>query len=109
MLQVIKKTDFSVICGHRSKEDQDKAFAEGHSKLKWPNSKHNKVPSEAVDIVPYPVDWNDIGRFENLGQIVMQVWESGIDPEDKDGWELIWGKNFKGLVDYPHFELRRKK
>lgn len=109
MLKVIKKIDFSVICGHRDANAQNLAYTQGRSKLKWPNSKHNKVPSEAVDIVPYPIDWDDISRFETLGQTVMQVWESEIDAEDKGSWELVWGKNFKGLVDYPHFELRMKK
>ena len=108
MLTVIKKTDFSVICGHRDANAQNLAYTQGRSKLKWPNSKHNKVPSEAVDIVPYPIDWEDISRFEKLGEIVIETWKTEIDEEDKGGWELVWGKNFKGLVDYPHFELRRK-
>ena len=107
MLAAIKKTDFSVICGFRGEKEQNEAYASGNSKLKWPQSKHNKKPSEAVDIVPYPVDWNDIKRFETLGQIVLQTWETDVAEEDRAGWELVWGKNFKGLVDYPHFELRR--
>ena len=107
MLAAIKKTDFSVICGFRGEKEQNEAYASGNSKLKWPQSKHNKKPSEAVDIVPYPVDWNDIKRFETLGQIVLQTWETDVAEEDRVGWELVWGKNFKGLVDYPHFELRR--
>ena len=34
---VIEEVDCSVICGHRNKADQDKAFASGNSKaiLKW--------------------------------------------------------------------------
>jgi peptidoglycan L-alanyl-D-glutamate endopeptidase CwlK len=109
MLAAIKKTDFSVICGFRGEKEQNEAYSSGNSNLKWPQSKHNKTPSEAVDIVPYPVDWNDIKRFETLGQIVLQTWETDVAEEDRVGWELVWGKNFKGLVDYPHFELRRTK
>ena len=109
MLAAIKKTDFSVICGFRGEKEQNEAYSSGNSNLKWPQSKHNKKPSEAVDIVPYPVDWNDIKRFETLGQIVLQTWETDVAEEDRVGWELVWGKNFKGLVDYPHFELRRTK
>jgi peptidoglycan L-alanyl-D-glutamate endopeptidase CwlK len=109
MLSAIKKTDFSVICGFRGEKEQNEAYASGNSKLKWPQSKHNKTPSEAVDIVPYPVDWNDIKRFETLGQTVLQSWEADVAEEDREGWDLVWGKNFKGLVDWPHFELKRKK
>lgn len=51
--RAIKVKDFSVICGHRSEEDQNEAFDKGFSKLKFPQSKHNKTPSLAVDIYPY--------------------------------------------------------
>lgn len=41
-----------VIEGHRGQEAQTKAFSEGKSKLPWPQGKHNKKPSFAVDIAP---------------------------------------------------------
>ena len=41
----IKRMDFAVICGHRDKKAQDEAFKGGFSKLKFPRSKHNKMPS----------------------------------------------------------------
>lgn len=58
-LQILLKTvllryDHSVTCGSRTKEEQNKLFAEGNSKLQWPKSKHNQSPSIAVDIQPYP-------------------------------------------------------
>lgn len=108
MLRAIKSFDFSVVCGHRGEKEQNEAYAAGNSKLKWPNSKHNKVPSEAVDIVPYPVHWEDTSQFEAMGHVVLQSWEE-IPEEDRQGWELVWGKTFKGLVDYPHFEIRRRE
>jgi len=51
--RVLYYIDYTVACGFRGEEDQDKAFADGFSKVKWPNSKHNKLPSEAIDIYPY--------------------------------------------------------
>jgi len=107
MLGVIKRFDISVLCGHRGEAEQNAEHAGGNSKLKWPASKHNKTPSEAVDVVPYPINWQDTARFEAMGQVVLQCWEE-IPKEDRHGWELVWGKTFKGLVDYPHFEVRRK-
>ncbi len=53
--------DISVACGHRTKSDQDREFAEGDSKVPWPRSKHNTLPSRAVDVWPYPVDWTGKG------------------------------------------------
>lgn len=50
---VVREFDCTVLCGHRSKAEQHAAFALGNSKLDWPFSKHNKIPSEAVDVAPY--------------------------------------------------------
>lgn len=66
MSEVIKYEDFVVIEGHRGQEAQDKAFREGKSKLKWPQGKHNTLPSNAIDIAPYPLDWNDYLAFARL-------------------------------------------
>lgn len=98
--------DFTVICGHRNKAEQDKAFAGGFSKLKFPRSKHNSLPSLAVDVVPYPLDWNDIDAFKRLGALVKQAWASMSDAE-RDGFTLSWGGDWSSFKDYPHFELRK--
>ena len=50
--QVIKIYDFSVIEGFRTKDRQNQLFSEGKSKVQFPNYKHNKNPSDAIDIVP---------------------------------------------------------
>jgi len=53
MNKAIEFYDFSVVCGTRSKEAQDVAFSSGVSKVRYPHSKHNTLPSLAVDIYPY--------------------------------------------------------
>ena len=93
--------DFSVLCGHRGKDEQNLAYKKGFSKLKFPESKHNSIPSRAVDIAPYPIDWDDHKRFYELAGII-----KGIAHEK--GIEIRWGGNFRGWKDLPHFELRRK-
>ena len=60
---VVKYFDCSVLEGHRNMYWQDKYFDEGKSKVKFPNVKHNANPSNAVDVVPYPVDWKDTDRM----------------------------------------------
>ena len=65
--------DFICICGSRGEAEQNKAFSQGKSKLKFPNSKHNKILSEAMDLVPLPVNWNDIARFKKLGAIILEA------------------------------------
>lgn len=100
--------DFSIICGHRNKQDQDKAFSDGTSKLRWPRSKHNKQPSLAFDAVPYPLDWNDLDSFKDLGEHIKSTWES-LSLEEKEGWDLSWGGDWKSFKDYPHYELIKLK
>lgn len=95
----IEQTDFTVLCGHRGKDEQDAAVAAGNSRLVYPMSKHNQIPSRAVDIAPYPIDWDDISRFVTLGSIVLDI-------ATKMGIDLVWGGNWKSLKDYPHYELR---
>lgn len=107
MYEAIKVTDFSVICGFRGEMEQNEAYSSGHSKLKWPQSKHNQSPSLAVDIVPYPIDWNDERRFRTLGAVVKEIW-SQLPPEKTEGYELSWGGDWKTFKDFPHFELRKK-
>ena len=95
----IEDFDFSVICGKRGEEEQNQAFASGKSKLKWPESKHNKVPSRAVDIAPFPIDWSDTERFLRMAAVV-------LEKATQVGVPLRWGGNWKNFQDMPHFELR---
>lgn len=102
---LIEYIDFSIICGHRGKKDQDKAYEEGKSKLKYPKSAHNSLPSNAVDIVPYPLDWNDIGAFKRLNGAFTVVAEALY----KGGYiksKFVWGGSWKKLKDYPHYEIK---
>jgi peptidoglycan LD-endopeptidase CwlK len=99
--------DFTIICGYRDKKGQEEAFASGASKLKFPNSKHNKWPALAFDAVPYPLDWHDIKSFQELGDHIIETWGSMTD-EEKMGFDLSWGGTWKSFKDYPHYELRKK-
>jgi len=54
--RVVIDYDCTVLEGHRGQQAQDRAFAEGKSKLKYPNGKHNQYPSIAVDVAPYDVN-----------------------------------------------------
>jgi hypothetical protein len=107
VLQVIMKlaihiVDFSVVCGHRGKEEQNKAFAEGFSKLKWANSKHNSFPSLAVDIIPYPSGYKATpAEWAYLAGVI-----KGITSQ-MNGWAITWGGHWKKFIDKPHFEIKK--
>ena len=69
-MEVVKTHDCSVLCGHRGKDEQDEAYALGHSKAQWPDSKHNSLPSHAVDVAPWPVDWFAEARWREFAEHV---------------------------------------
>ena len=45
--------DIVILDGHRGKQKQNELFENGQTKLVWPHSKHNKLPSLAIDFAPY--------------------------------------------------------
>ena len=106
--EVIKYVDCSVLEGHRSKERQNKLFKEGKTKVKYPVGRHNSNPSNAVDVTPYPVDWNDRERQTLFAGFVMGV-ARGMDIKLR--WGGDWNMNFNvkdnRFDDFPHFELRK--
>jgi len=109
LYEAIKYVDFSVTCGHRSMQDQQDAYNSGKSEVEWPNSKHNSYPSMAVDVAPYPIDWEDEESFTLLAGIIYGIsTQMGIDIRlgaDWDGDLKISEHKFK---DRPHIELVAK-
>lgn len=104
--EVIKHVDCTVICGHRSKAEQEAAFRAGTSKLRWPNSLHNRLPSLAVDVVPYPVDWDDRSRFIYFAGFVRGIAiQKGIEIRSGVDWNGNFNLKDENFFDAPHFEL----
>lgn len=104
--RVIEVYDFTVLEGHRLTERQDELFRQGKSKLKGGESKHNTFPSRAVDIAPYPIDWNDTKRFYLLAGMMFQAaHELGIRLRWGGDWDGDWDHKDQSFFDLPHFEL----
>lgn len=94
--ELIKEMDVTVLCGHRGEEEQNLAYRQGKSRLRWPLSAHNSIPSRAVDLAPYPIDWNDRPRFLRMqGRVRRIAEELGIELRALISWDL------------PHVELKR--
>ena len=70
MVAVVKKAieitevDFTVIEGIRNIDRQRQLLKAGKSTTL--NSRH--ITGHAVDMVPWPVDWEDLDRFEKIGR-----------------------------------------
>ncbi len=110
--EVIKHFDCTILEGYRNKEDQEKAFSAGNTQLHWPHGKHNRQPSMAVDVAPYPIDWKNTKRMYWFSGFVMGIAQKLKDEGkmthgvryggDWDGDKEIDDQNFNDLV---HFEL----
>tara|TARA_B100000424_G_C22896558_1_gene476849 strand:- start:395 stop:790 length:396 start_codon:yes stop_codon:yes gene_type:complete len=106
-LRVVKKFDCTIIEGHRSKDRQNKLFKEGKSKLKYPKGKHNAIPSKAVDVAPYPIDWNDRERFTYFAGYVLGIaYEMGLKIRWGGDWDMDTQVKDNNFDDLPHFEIR---
>jgi len=103
---VILNYDFTVLEGTRSNARQDELFRQGKSKLQAGESKHNQIPSRAVDIAPYYIDWNNIHRFYLLAGFMFQA-AASLDVTLRWGgdWDRDWDHKDQDLFDLPHFEL----
>jgi peptidoglycan L-alanyl-D-glutamate endopeptidase CwlK len=118
--EAIKIYDFFIAEAWRGEEEQNKAYASGKSKKKYPYSKHNSLPSTAVDIYPYPFNFSDnstlnISRCYYLAGIIYGISES-LFREGLISHKVRWGGDWDSdniytdekFRDMGHFELVTK-
>lgn len=101
--RLIKIMDVTIIEGVRSQERQDELVKKGASKTKY--SKH--ITGKAVDLAPYPIDWEDRERFHYMGGMFRGIGHQlGVKVRWGGDWDSdgeIKDNNFDDLV---HVELR---
>lgn len=124
--------DFTVLEGVRSKEHMCINFGKGRTvaqcvakgvpakfaqpslaKVTWLadpfNSNHRRRADgfgRAVDLAPFPVDWNALARFDRLATLMLRA-------ASIEGVAIRWGADWdhdgkpheRGESDSPHFEL----
>lgn len=127
--------DFTVLEGVRSREQMMVNYGKGRTaaqlaakgipakfaspgaaKVTWlndPFASNHRVQKDsfgwAVDLAPWPIDWNNGGRFEKLALLMFRA--AAIEKV-----HIRWGRDWdedgryeeKGETDGPHFELVRK-
>tara|TARA_R100000081_G_C4733069_1_gene124487 strand:+ start:172 stop:552 length:381 start_codon:yes stop_codon:yes gene_type:complete len=67
--ELIKIMDVTIIEGLRSEQRQEKLLEQGSTKTKF--SKH--IEGKAVDLAPYPIDWEDRDRFHYMGGMIRGI------------------------------------
>lgn len=128
----VPEEDFTILEGVRSKEQCWINYGKGRtaaecmakgvpvryakpaeSKVTWLSnplaSKHCRQKDgygHAFDAAPYPIDWNDLKRFDRLAKLIFRA-------AKLENVKIRWGRDWdgdgrpgeKGETDSPHFEL----
>ena len=112
--EVVRAWDNTILPygGHRTEEEQELAFAEGRTTKHWPDSKHNNVPSLAVDMGPWhseevpPLNWGNLERWRAFGGFVMGIaYGMGIKLRWGGDWDNDTNVSDQKFNDLTHFEL----
>jgi peptidoglycan L-alanyl-D-glutamate endopeptidase CwlK len=107
--EAIRVFDHKILETYRNQERQNYLCRIKKSKVLFPASRHNQMPSMAVDAAPYPIDWTDERRFILFAGVVKGLAHSMSIP-------IRWGGDWDGdtqlkdnrFNDYCHFELLLK-
>lgn len=100
--ELIKKHDFSIVYGLRTPEEQAELYAANLTKTL--NSKH--LIGRAVDIAPYPIDWNNTKRFYYLAGLFIATADSmGVKIRWGGDWDSDDDLDDQKFFDLLHFEL----
>jgi len=103
--------DFSLDCTHRGEAEQNRLFnmVPPRTEKAWPDSKHNTLPSEGMDCVPYVAgksSWNKLHCCVLAGLFLAAAKEEGVKLRWGGNWDMdsepITDQDFQDLC---HFEL----
>lgn len=104
--------DFMVLEGVRTIERQRELYEQGRTKpgkvITWTmQSKH--IDGLAVDLVPSPVDWNTLNKFDAIAAAMFAAAKDwGVAIRWGADWDGDGNPRERGETDSPHFELDRK-
>jgi len=101
--ELIKIMDVTIIEGLRTKERQEELVAQGASKTKY--SKH--IEGRAVDVAPYPVDWEDRERFHYMGGMIRGIGKQmGVNIRWGGDWDSDGEIKDNKFDDLVHVEIK---
>ena len=105
----ISEVDFSVLEGVRTLERQCELYAQGRTapgKIVTWTMKSKHIEGKAVDLVPYPLDWNDLEKFNKIKDAMFQAArEQDVNLRWGADWDGDGKYREKGEYDSPHFEI----
>lgn len=103
---VIRHVDCTIITGRRNQQAQNEMVRTGRSGLMYPQSMHNSFPARAVDVAPYPIDWQDRERATLFaGFVIGMGMQMGMQLRWGGDWDGDWQVRDNNFDDLWHFEL----
>jgi len=117
---VLQYHDCSLIWGSRDEEEQNDLYERKLTRLKYPFSRHNKVPSSAVDKVPYvrpygaimgnrPEDLKYFYRFAGVVLAIAYMLYMNREMKYRIRWGGDWDSDYdlddQTFNDLYHYEL----
>jgi len=101
--ELIKIMDVTIIEGLRSKERQEQLLAQGKTKTKY--SKH--IEGKAVDLAPYPINWEDREMFHYMGGMLRGIGKAmGVNIRWGGDWDSDGDINDNKFDDLVHVEIK---
>ena len=110
----ITNQDFSVLCGVRTPAEQRELYAQGRTKpgivVTWTLKSNHFASADgfghAVDLVPHPVDWKTLSKFDAIADAMMTAAkELGVKIRWGADWDMDGLVREPGESDSPHFEI----
>lgn len=105
--------NYTIFFGYKNEMYQNLSYEYGESKFKYPDSKHNRTPSLAIDIVFFkydPLDYSNyiftedsIEKLKEIGKIGKRI-SKWLYIKDKIENEIKWGGDFDP-PQYQHWEI----
>ena len=107
---VVKEDDCTIVEGQRGMTRQNQLFSQGKSKLKWPDSTHNSMPSMGVDAAPYipgkGIPWEHPEQFYFFaGKVMAKARQLGIPVRWGGDWDRDGDVKDQRFNDLAHWEL----
>lgn len=90
LYDAIEMMDLTIVYGYRGEAEQNEAYDSGHSKLRFPQSDHNRMPSDAADVIPYPEKWGATREQFMLMQGILRgiAHKRGVKLKKLIDWDL---------------------
>ena len=105
--ELIKIMDCTIIEGVRSEEKQQEYFKKGKSKIDGITKKGMHQLGKAIDLAPYPIDWNDRDRFHYMGGMIRGIAKQlNVNVRWGGDWDSDGQTKDNSFDDLVHVEVR---